>query len=97
MIREIFQDWFDTSNQGLTKKELHATVEEQFQHLSEQVRQLFNKLAFLSKMKRHLLTHELLQLADYPFARQQLQANEQARAALTSNSDEVAQKSPQHN
>ncbi len=94
VILEIFQDWIDTSNPGLTKEELHAQTEGQFQHLIEQVRPLFNKLTFLSKIKRHLLTPELLQRADYPFDRQQLQANEQAEAALISNSDEVAQKSP---
>lgn len=56
-----------------------------FYHDVETLRPLFNKLTFLSERKRYLLIHEMYQLADYPFDKQQLNANDQAKASLIKN------------
>ena len=81
-ILEMFKDWIDESRSGLTKTEMDEEVEEGFRHFIESVRPFFNTLTHLRPRKRHLLIHELLQLAGYPFTRQQLNAGDQAKASL---------------
>lgn len=81
-ILAMFQDWITDSARGLSKEEQDQQTEELYQHLIETVRPLFNKLQHLRPRKRHLLIYELLQLAGYPFTRQQLSASEQTKASL---------------
>jgi hypothetical protein len=78
IILEIFQDAIDEMN--------HADrYEDHFYPLILEFRPLFNKLNFLSERKRYLFIFELLRLANYPFTKQQLSANDQTKAALIRN------------
>jgi hypothetical protein len=84
VILEMFQDAIDGYAPRVKKdpKQLAEERDEHFPPFIEEARPLFNRLTFLSERKRFIFIHNLFELANFPFTRQQLNADDQTKAAL---------------